>query len=91
MQVTSSCFKFINEFKAQMKKEFEMLDLGTMNYFLDMEVYKLNREFFFLSQQKYSWDVLKKFKMEQCKSIAAPLVPNIKFFNHDGKPKMNLH
>ncbi|KAF2310335.1 hypothetical protein GH714_007869 [Hevea brasiliensis] len=42
-----------------------------------------------LSQQKYSWDVLNKFKMEQCKPIATPLVQNVKFIGDDGQAKVD--
>lgn len=33
--------EFLGEFKNQMKKEFELIDLGQMTYFLGMEFIKL--------------------------------------------------
>ena len=52
----------LDEFKAAMKSEFEMTDLGLMKYFLGIEVEQSNHGIC-ISQQKYAADILKKFKM----------------------------
>lgn len=38
--------KLISTFKEDMKKEFEMIDLGLMNYFLGMEISQSNEGIF---------------------------------------------
>ena len=49
----------LDEFKAAMKSEFEMTDLGLMKYFLGIEVEQSNHGIC-ISQQKYAADILKK-------------------------------
>ena len=62
----------LDEFKATMKNEFEMTDLGLMRYFLGIEV-KQTQDGMFMSQQKYATDILKKFKMDRCKPVDTPI------------------
>ena len=76
----------IVKFKESMLKEFEMTNLGGMNYFLGMEVHQLN-DGIFLSQRKYAMDVLRKFKMESCKPVSTPLAINEKLTKSDGDAK----
>ena len=64
--VTGSNAGFVNKFKAEMEQVFEMTDLGEMSYFLGMEVHQKQNEIF-ICQQKYAKEILKKFKMEECK------------------------
>ena len=54
-----------------------MKDLGPMHYFLGLEVWQRSDEIF-LSQGKYIVDVLKRFGMIDCKSMATPMVSNLK-------------
>ena len=41
--ITGSCKKEIEDFKGDLNKEFEMLDLGDISYFLGIEFYKSGR------------------------------------------------
>lgn len=43
-----------------------------MSYFLGIEFNQTNKDIF-VSQNKYAGDILKKFKMEACKSILTPI------------------
>jgi len=63
------------EFVAAMEGEFEMSMMGELTYFLRLQV-KLLKHGTFLSQSKYCFDVLKKFKMEDCKEDATPIATN---------------
>ena len=54
--------KMIKEFKEDMMKTFEMSDLGLMHYFLGIEISQENGGIF-LSQKKYTENLLKKFQM----------------------------
>lgn len=73
--VTGSKIKEIEQFKEEMKNEFEMTDLGELSYFLGMEVTQ-NEEGIFLSQENYAKKLLKKFGMQDCKSLSTPLTPH---------------
>ena len=80
--ITGNDSKMIEEFKLEMMKSFEMSDLGLMHYFLGMEV--CQDDGIFISQKKYAEDLLKKFNMSDCKSVATPLIANEKFKKEDG-------
>ena len=60
-----------------MASEFEMKDLGMMHYFLGLKVWQRTNEIF-LSQGKYTIEILKKFGMLNCKPRATPMVTNLK-------------
>ncbi|RVW47431.1 Retrovirus-related Pol polyprotein from transposon RE1 [Vitis vinifera] len=86
--VTGSNAGFVNKFKAEMKQVFEMTDLGEMSYFLGMEVHQKQNEIF-ICQQKYAKEILKKFKMEECKSTSTPMNQKEKFCKEDGAEKVD--
>eukprot|EP01018_Ginkgo_biloba_P013725 Gb_24397 [translate_table: standard] len=65
-----------------MKKEFEMTDLGLMKYFLGIEVSQTN-DGIFICQTKYASDVLKRFKMLNCKSTSTPMATGLKLSKED--------
>jgi len=71
-----------------MMKVFEMTDLGEMSYFLGMEVQQ-NQRGIFISQQIYAKEILKKFKMEECKSMTMPMNLKEKFCKEDGDGKVD--
>eukprot|EP00253_Pinus_taeda_P019929 PITA_19929 len=62
----------LEEFKAAMMKEFEMTDLGLMKYFLGIEDEK-SKKGIFKCQNKYAKDLLKRFRMENCKPVPTPV------------------
>ncbi|KAK8628127.1 hypothetical protein V6N13_063839 [Hibiscus sabdariffa] len=86
--VTGNSSNMVLSFKEEMKKKFEMTDLGLMNYFLGMEVHQ-GENGIFISQRKYANDVLKKFKMQNCKPVSTPLVVNEKLSKFDGQRKVD--
>ena len=61
----------------KLASEFEMKDLGLMHYFLGLEVWQRQKENF-LGQGKYTIDILKRFGMLNCKSIATPMDAKLK-------------
>ncbi|KAL5575123.1 hypothetical protein UlMin_016822 [Ulmus minor] len=71
-----------NEFKEVMTKEFEMTDMGLMAYYLGIEV-KQQKDGIFISQESYAKEILKKFKMENCKPISTPTKYRIKMSKHE--------
>ena len=63
--------------KKKLTSEFEMKDLGLMHYFFGLEVWQRHKDIF-LGQGKYTIDILKRFKMLDCKSIATSMDENLK-------------
>ena len=88
MSVTGSNVEEINWFKLEMKKVFEMTDLGLMSYFLGIEI-KQNQDEVFLNQIKYAKEILKKFLMENCKVVNTPMNQKKKLIKDDGSDKVN--
>lgn len=78
----------VKSFKATMMKEYEMTDLGLMKYFLGIQV-KQSKWLIFISQENYISDLLKKFRMEDCKSVATPMALNEKLKQEDGAEKLD--
>jgi hypothetical protein len=72
--------RLIVECKRALTSEFKMKDLGMMNYFLGLEVWQRTDEIF-LSQGKYTIDILKNFDMKDCKSMPASMLMDLKKIN----------
>ena len=58
-----------------MAREFEMSMIGELNFFLGFQVKQL-KEGTFIHQEKYTRDILKKFKMDDCKPTKTPMPTN---------------
>ena len=65
-----------------------MSDLGLLHYFLGLEVNQ-RKDGIFISQKKYSTDLLKKFGMLNCKSTPTPMNVNEKIVVDDGTSMAN--
>jgi hypothetical protein len=63
--------------KHELASEFEMKDLRMMHYFLGLEVWQRTDEIF-LSQGKYTVEILRRFGILDCKSMTTPMVMNLK-------------
>ncbi|WVZ84651.1 hypothetical protein U9M48_031658 [Paspalum notatum var. saurae] len=66
---------FCEEFGEMMSKEFEMSMIGELSFFLSLQIKQLKNEIF-VSQSKYLKDMLKKFDLEDAKSIKTPMGTN---------------
>ncbi|GAU36721.1 hypothetical protein TSUD_318190 [Trifolium subterraneum] len=75
--VTDSSPMEIENFKSQMKSEFEMTDLGKLTYFLGMELLETPKGVI-LHQVKYATEILKKFEMLDCNSAVIPADTRLK-------------
>jgi hypothetical protein len=51
--------------------------IGLMHYILGLDVWKVSREIF-LGQRKYAIEILRRFRIEECKFMATPMVTNLK-------------
>eukprot|EP00794_Sanderia_malayensis_P014955 gene14955-biopygen12465 len=66
--------------KIELKKRFEMDDLGEINYCLGMSIKRDRRNrVLTINQNMYLKNVLKRFQMQDCKPISTPMDPNAKF------------
>ena len=60
------------KFSTKMKSEFEMSLLGELTYFLGLQISQQEKGIF-ICQAKYIKEMLKKFKMEDCKPVLTPM------------------
>ena len=65
----------IHSFQHFLSQHFEMKDLGTLNYFLRLEVTSSSNEYY-ISQAKYAFDLLSKADITDNKTISTPLEYN---------------
>lgn len=84
----SSCYEMVTEFKQGMKSTFEMTDMGSLKYFLGLEV-KQTKEGIFVCQGKYVTNLLSRFGMSNCNTEATPVNCNEKLQLKDGADKVD--
>ncbi|VVA37399.1 PREDICTED: Retrovirus-related Pol poly from transposon, partial [Prunus dulcis] len=73
--MTGDDIKEINKLKIHLAKEFDIKDLGTLRYFLGIEVAH-SKEGIFVSQRKYVLDLLTETGMLACKPADTPIEQN---------------
>jgi hypothetical protein len=71
----STNLKVCKDFSELMTREFEMSMIGALNFFLGFQIKQL-KEGTFIHQEKCTNDILKKFKMDDCKTIKTPMPTN---------------
>ena len=81
----SASIQFLQHFLSQ---HFEMKDLGILSYFLGLEVTS-SSDGYYLSQAKYTCDLLFKSPITDNKTISTPLEYNVKLTPLDGEPISN--
>ena len=69
--------KLILDSKRKLAAEFEMKDLGMMHYFLGLEVWQKPGKII-LSHGKYVVEILKRFRVIDCKSMSMPMTMDLK-------------
>nr|ABA98303.2 retrotransposon protein, putative, unclassified [Oryza sativa Japonica Group] len=67
-----STHALVVDFAETMRKEFEMSMMGELSYFLGLQI-KQTPQGTFVHQTKYTNDLLRRFKMENCKPISTPI------------------
>jgi hypothetical protein len=80
--------KIITESEKKLSTKFEMKELGMMHYFLGLEVWQKLDEIF-LNQGKYIVEILKRFRMMDCKSIPTLMVKNLKLLSDTSSDIVN--
>ena len=64
------------KFAKDMQSEFEISLPGEQSFFLGLQIRQSNQGIF-ISQTKYIREMLKRFGMEDCKSVITPCKPNV--------------
>lgn len=67
---------------------FEMTDFGEMSYILGVQIHQTQNEVF-VCQKKYARETMKKFKMEDRKSMNTPMNQKEKLVKDDGSNKVD--
>ncbi|KAK8935961.1 hypothetical protein KSP39_PZI012924 [Platanthera zijinensis] len=62
----------IAKFRERMKTKYEMTDLGSLKFFLGLQIKQLEGGIF-ISQELYTINLLKKFNMENCNPTVTPM------------------
>jgi hypothetical protein len=77
MLITWNNERYIASIKKELKKGFEMIDLGHLHYYLGIEVIQ-NPKFLFISRKKYIGELLNKFGMDECNHVSTLMEQNLK-------------
>ncbi|XP_016195206.1 uncharacterized protein LOC107636196 [Arachis ipaensis] len=83
MIITRDDIDGIFDLKASLLHTFEMKDLSSLSYFLDLEVIFSN-DGIYLSQAKYVSDFLARVNVTDSRTESTPLEPNVRFTPMDG-------
>jgi hypothetical protein len=80
---------FCDEFGDMMSREFEMSMIAELSFFLGLQV-KQTKDGTFIFQSKYVNDLLKRFGMDNSKSIKTPMATNAHLDLDEGGNSVNL-
>ena len=86
--VTGSSSARIENFKAEMTREFDMSNLGSLSSYLGIEV-EQGKKFIFLSQTAYAQKLLQHAKLGECNAATTPLEARAQFTNEEGRSTVN--
>ena len=75
--ITGSDQDGIQKLKQHLFTHFQTKDLGKLKFFLGIEIAQSSYGVAF-SQRKYALDILEETAMLDCKSVDAPMDPNVK-------------
>ncbi|PRQ44691.1 putative RNA-directed DNA polymerase [Rosa chinensis] len=81
--ITGSDTAGIHEVISELSMVFDMKDLGSLSYFLGLEVTKVQQGIL-LSQSKYARDLLAKTGMESVRSCTSPCLPHSQMTSNQG-------
>ncbi|KAM1956982.1 hypothetical protein ACFX15_002531 [Malus domestica] len=83
---TGSSTELLEEFKCDMMRIYDMIDLGLLYHFLKMRILQ-SESGIFINQRKYTVSLLQKFGLKDCKSVSTPLLVNDKLKKDDESEK----
>eukprot|EP00253_Pinus_taeda_P024629 PITA_24629 len=82
--MTGNNESYIASIKKELRKGFEMNDLGYVHYYLGIEVTQHPKSIF-LSQKKYIGDMLNRFGITECNNLTTPIEQKLKLTSIEGK------
>jgi hypothetical protein len=85
MIITGDDPEYIAFVKAHLSDQFLMSDLGPLRYFLGIEIYSVSKGFF-LSQEKYIYDLLDRASLTDHWMTKTPMELNVHLTPTDGEP-----
>ncbi|XP_074318806.1 uncharacterized protein LOC141655637 [Silene latifolia] len=83
--LTTSTPKLRDDIMALLRTEFAMTDLGHINFFLGVSAVR-HKQGVFLTQQKYTEDIISRAGMSNCKPAKTPVDTKAKLSANSGKP-----
>ena len=81
--ITGTDSSLITSLQQQLKDSFHMKDLGTLTYFLGLEVHNVASGVF-LNQHKYTQDLISLVGLQDSSSVDTPLELNVKYRREEG-------
>ena len=87
--VIGSSTEAIKTFKEEMKKRFEMSDLGSLSSYLGLKV-RQDNGYIFLSQNAYAQKILEYAKLTKCNAVSTPLEARVKFTTTEENDRVNV-
>jgi hypothetical protein len=76
------------DFNKHFTNRFEITNLGLLHFFFNIQVFQMD-DGIFISQPKYALNLLKKFKMEDCKPCATSYQSRVKLSKECDSPKVD--
>ena len=87
--VIGSSTEAIKTFKGEMKKRFEMSDLGSLSSYLGLEVKQVD-DYIFLSQNTCAQKILEYAQLTECNAVSTPVEARVKFTRIEESDRMNV-
>ena len=84
MIITNDDTAAIHDLQQFLSQHFEMKDLGTLSYFLGLQITS-SSDGYYLSQAKYASDLLSKVGLTDSKTVSTPLELNVKLNTTNGE------
>lgn len=81
--ITKNNETYISSMNKELKKRFEMIALGHLNYFFGIEVIQ-NPKYVFISQKKYVGKLLNIFGITDCSSLSTLMEHNLNLTSKEG-------
>ena len=88
--ITGNNLEEIRKIKILLKEKFDIKDLGYLKYFLGIEV-AFSKRGLFISQRKYTLDLLKETGKLGCKPASTPMDGKYKLNTEDGEPLEDIN
>ncbi|OMO98301.1 Reverse transcriptase, RNA-dependent DNA polymerase [Corchorus capsularis] len=82
--ITGNNSKLIDSVKNALQRQFSIKDLGSLKYFLGLEVAH-SKQGIYLSQRKYTLELLSETGLAGARPLYVPMEQNIKLYAHEGE------